>query len=224
MASLAKVRGKKSLYFKDLDTGDTVSIHADRVLKAASLIKIPIVVALYDELHRDPRPGRHVGARAVNLVLGKSHNTLTNPMVDRIGMAAVNTTLDTLSMPVTRLNRRLTTNPMPENWTTAAETGRLLELISAGRFPPPDGFPSLVDAMRFGGPSNKLGGDLPEGAWIARKGGRLPHVVHDAAIIKVGSRTAVIVVMVQGFWGRSRAYRALARIGRAVAEHLEESP
>jgi hypothetical protein len=45
-------RGEVGIYARNLRTGATVAINADTVFPTASMIKVPILLTLYDRVHR----------------------------------------------------------------------------------------------------------------------------------------------------------------------------
>ena len=130
--TIAPFRGTVSLYARNLDTGAEVALGADRPVRTASTIKLPIACAVehlvaagkarWDErlLIRDAgkvsgsgvlselSDGETVSLRdAVRLMIVVSDNTATNLVLDRIGADAVNDYLDTLGLVRTRSMRKI---------------------------------------------------------------------------------------------------------------------
>ena len=131
----ARVRffdGTVSLYAKNLDTGRDVALAADRRVRTASTIKLPILCALealvaggrvrWDEMlrvrHDDKVAGSGVLAdveddtalsvrNVATLMIIVSDNTATNLVLDRISADAVNDLLDTLGLRDTRVLRKV---------------------------------------------------------------------------------------------------------------------
>lgn len=142
----------------DLDTGERIGHDENAVMAPASLIKVPILVALYraaengrlrlddrvryDERHRSLGSG--VLARmsygvemsvrdAATLMIIISDNTATNICVDLVGLDSINHEMDELGLPNTRVlhrwGERFDPDPLAMNTSTAAETARLLAMI-----------------------------------------------------------------------------------------------
>ena len=125
-------QGTVALYARNLDTGAEVALDADRAVRTASTIKLPIACAVaqqvavgkarWDErltLREATRvsgsgvlsefgDGETVSLRdAVRLMIVVSDNTATNLVLDRIGADAVNDYLDTLGLVRTRSMRKI---------------------------------------------------------------------------------------------------------------------
>ncbi len=134
---------------------------ADEPFVAASTIKVPILVALYDAAARgelrldelcrltpeDQVTGSGVlqllsaGVRlplrdVAELMITVSDNTATNMILDRVGTERVNACMQSLGLRRTRVWRKLQVIPAAiaePNTVTAAELARLLELLARGR-------------------------------------------------------------------------------------------
>lgn len=122
-------RGDVSVVIRNLSTGETYEYNADEPRSTASLIKLPILMALYHavnegaaqldqpvKLTRDDKvPGSGVltphfssGIQiplrdAARLMIAFSDNTATNLVIDAVGEGATNELLDSLGMSETRL-------------------------------------------------------------------------------------------------------------------------
>ena len=124
--------GTVALYARNLDTGAEVAIDADRPVRTASTIKLPIACAVAQQVavrkaRWDERltlreatkvsgsgvlseftDGETVSLRdAVRLMIVVSDNTATNIVLDRIGADTVNDYLDTLGLTRTRSMRKI---------------------------------------------------------------------------------------------------------------------
>jgi beta-lactamase class A len=131
-AMVKPFQGTVALYARNLDTGAEVALDADRAVRTASTIKLPIACAVaqqvavgkarWDErltLREATRvsgsgvlsefgDGETVSLRdAVRLMIVVSDNTATNLVLDRIGADAVNDYLDTLGLVRTRSMRKI---------------------------------------------------------------------------------------------------------------------
>jgi beta-lactamase class A len=133
-------RGKVALFAKDLATGRTLAIDADREVKTASVIKLAVLVEAFHQIaagsvalaDRIPLrdkvygsgvlPFLHDGLEltledALVLMMIVSDNTATNLVIDRIGgVDAVNLRLGELGLEHTHLYKKVyvpATEPMP---------------------------------------------------------------------------------------------------------------
>jgi beta-lactamase class A len=244
----AEASGEVALYYKNLSTGFTWELNAKTPYPAASIIKIPVVVTLYTLLdigerqsnqalrvtRRDRVGGTGVlqGRKtpfklslqdAVELALNKSDNIAANVLIDFVSMKAVNHRMERMGYPSIQLNRKMVHKAPPENWMNAHEMGLLLEKVAQDMILIPEGFESLLNILKKAPRGNKLGGLLPEGTQIARKGGRLMRHIHDAAILTARGQTVVIVAMVSAFKNRKKATRALHLTGKTIYDALLKS-
>jgi beta-lactamase class A len=124
--------GQVRLFAKNLDTGATFGLGEDDRVRAASTIKLAVMVEAFDRVARglarwdepltltaeatvsgagilfELAPGLKLTLRdAVRLMIVISDNTAANLMIDRLGADAVNERMDALGFPQTRLMRKV---------------------------------------------------------------------------------------------------------------------
>ncbi|MEO1497141.1 MAG: serine hydrolase [Planctomycetota bacterium] len=123
-------RGKVALKFVHLPSGQTFAVDENQLMPAASLIKLPLMVAAYEaaatgRLSLDDRcvlteddktPGAGILATqfsagadlalrdVIRLMIAWSDNTATNLVIDRVGIAACNELMDRLGHRGLKLN------------------------------------------------------------------------------------------------------------------------
>ena len=123
--------GVLGYYVSNLDTGERLALRADETFPTASLIKVPILVTLYDladqkqlslddpltVLKIDQVPGSgvlqfmHPGMTlsvhdAASLMIVLSDNTATNLILDRIAIRRVWTKMEALGLPHTKVHSK----------------------------------------------------------------------------------------------------------------------
>lgn len=131
-AEAVKLKGKVSIYAKNLETGEAYSLNADDRVRTASTIKLPIMVAVFalvadgkaawtDELTLTASnkvqgsgillefgEGHKLTLRdAVNLMIVVSDNSATNMVLDAITADEVNARMDALGLKQTRSLRKI---------------------------------------------------------------------------------------------------------------------
>jgi beta-lactamase class A len=145
LAPLAKDhRGKVALAVKNLESGDSYYLNADEVMPTASLIKIAVLIELYQQAQEDKvkltdrvilranakvpgsgiltehfSDGADISLRdAARLMIAFSDNTATNLVLDRVGIKSVNQRMEAWGFPNTRINAKVylgsTTSVAPE--------------------------------------------------------------------------------------------------------------
>lgn len=131
-AQVATLKGKVSLFAKNLDSGETYSFNADERVRTASTIKIAVMVEAFarvsegkakwsDELvltkpgkvsgsgvAQELSDGLHLTLRdCVNLMMLVSDNTATNLVLDVLTTDAVNARMDSLGFKQIRILRKI---------------------------------------------------------------------------------------------------------------------
>lgn len=134
LAPLAEnYKGKVALAVKNLETGESYYRNADEIMPTASLIKIAVLIDLYQQAQEgrvnltdritlrssDKVPGSGVltdhfsdGAEfslrdAARLMVAFSDNTATNLVLERTGIKSVNKRMEEWGCPETRLNAKV---------------------------------------------------------------------------------------------------------------------
>lgn len=123
--------GVLGYYVSNLDTGEQLVLRADETFPTASLIKVPILVTLYDLVEQkqlsldDPltvlridqvpgsgvlqlmHPGMSLSVHdAASLMIVLSDNTATNLLLDRIAIRRVWTKMEALGLPHTKVHSK----------------------------------------------------------------------------------------------------------------------
>jgi beta-lactamase class A len=123
--------GVLGYYISNLDTGERLAVRADETFPTASLIKVPILVTLYDLVEQkqlsldDPltvlkidqvpgsgvlqfmHPGMSLSVHdAASLMIVLSDNTATNLLLDRVAIRRVWTKMEALGLPHTKVHSK----------------------------------------------------------------------------------------------------------------------
>ena len=196
-------------------------------LPSASLIKLPILAAFWETVEAGRLdPGERVSVPAEALrVEGKggaegarawaaadversggaddhgSDNVVTNLIIDRLGMEAIQGWIDKAGLGETRIERRMDRSAMSAgrgNWTSAADMETLLLAIAAGTCVSGEASRELGRALEAQQIQDRLARRLGDGVHVANKTGNFADVIHDAGIMTWPSGTLVIAVLTQG--------------------------
>lgn len=189
--------------------------NATRIFPAASLIKLPIALALYEQaqqgalnlderltLREQDKVGgtgsiQHAPAGTTYSLrdlcarmLADSDNTAANMLTRRLGgFAPVNSLLDRLGARQTRMQRYLmdmdAIRAGRDNLTSAADMALLLRVLARGEVVGAAGAQELLSALAQTVDRRKIPALLPPEATVSHKIGALPGVEHDAAIIDI---------------------------------------
>lgn len=196
------------IFLVDLDTKGFVSISGGKTVASASTIKLPILVAFFQDVDRgkielDERltmtqnliaggsgnmqyaePGTEFSAlETADKMMTISDNTATNMLIERMGgMERLNRQFSQMGLKATRLN-----NPLPDltgtNVTTPEDLGNLLVKIDRGDLISLRSRDRLMHIMRNVERNTLLPEGLESGATIAHKTGDIKSVLADVGII-----------------------------------------
>lgn len=213
-AKLLQTTAKKSeldasYIFVETDSGEYSELGSDRVLPAASTIKLPILIALFQDVDaqkiklteqltisdrtiaggsgdlRNKKPGSQVSVLvAATKMMTISDNTATNILIDRLGGKAVlNQRFRTWGLKVTTINQ-----PLPDlagtNTTTAKELTRSILAIQRGKIVSESSRAQIINMMSHTLRNTMLPKGLGAGAKIAHKTGDIGTLVADIGSIE----------------------------------------
>lgn len=208
-----------------LDEGGAVLFgqRADEESPAASVIKLPLVMALYADaaegrLSLDERVpvGAHVGGSGVlgwlpsverlplrelaALTISVSDNTAANALIDRIGVGRVSERLREWGIVHSRLQRLLFDMAAKarglENLMTPRETALLLLRLVRGECVDRGTSDAVLAVLRTCQDETKLRRYLPSGTVVAHKSGWIDGVRNDAGIVWA-ARPVVVAAFVR---------------------------
>ncbi len=238
-AAAAQVPGSAGAVVTQPDGELLYALRPDESFPAASVIKLPLVMALHAEaaagrleLAERVGPGapaegtgvlrdlRDVGPLSLRdlaaLAIAVSDNTATNRLIERLGMDTVNGWLDAWDCPRTRLRRRMYDLDAAarglENVVTPREAAALLRRLLAGECggrAASDAVLALLERCQDG---SLLGRFLPDGTRLAHKTGTLARSRNDAGIV-FGERPVVAVGLVRETGEVGRAADWLGLLG-----------
>ena len=200
------------VFVVDLDTKGFVSIQGEEIIASASTIKLPILVAFFQDVDEGKislkerlimskdligegsgtmqyqEPGITFSAlETASKMMTDSDNTATNMLIKRMGgMEKLNQRFIEMGLKATRLR-----NPLPDltgtNTTTAEDLGNLLVKIDRGKLISLRSRDRLLYIMRNLVRNTLLPVGLEPGAIIAHKTGDIKSVLSDAGIIDMPS-------------------------------------
>lgn len=195
LAAAAEVRGGVIGVAVIGPDGSTYARNGDRSFRAASTIKIGVMIALYRQIDRGERavtdtvtltdlaktPGSGVLLHlhdGITLTLGDllylmmsiSDNTATNILIELVGMAGVNATLRELGLRHSVLARPMRGRPAatgePENWATPAEFAALVRCILDHQAASAAACDAMIELLRAQQNGRRIGRYVPHAAGV----------------------------------------------------------
>jgi beta-lactamase class A len=237
--------GVLGVYLLDLTTDHTIALNSDELFPTASTIKIAILAELFHQAQlgklnlNDPyvlqssdlvggsgiasalTPGvtkltlRDVAA----LMISVSDNSMTNVIINRIGVDNVNALFDSLGLTHTRLRRKMMDIKAAaegrENVATPREIALLLEALYKGKVLNKqftEDFFNLLSVHK----ESYIPRYLPEDLRIANKPGELEGVRNDCGLVFTGNRPYILCAMSTYVRREQEAGDAIARISLAA--------
>jgi len=240
-----RLDGVMGVEILDLSNGHTLSLNSDAVFPTASSIKIAILAELYRQAQQGKlklsdtytlQASDLVGGSGISdaltpgatkltlrdvaaLMITVSDNSMTNVIIDRVGLENVNALLDSLNLKQTRLKRKMmdvkAAGEGRENIATPHEMVYLLAQLYNGRVlnkQYTEDFFKLLSTPK----SSYIPRYLPEDLKIANKPGELEGVRNDSGLVFTGKRPYIISIMTTYARRERDAGDAIARISEAA--------
>jgi len=238
------------LFFLNLDTGAFLDLNGTSSFSAASMIKVPILVAflqdvdvgkvrLDEQLVMRPdlitggsgamqyqKPGSQFSAlETATQMIVISDNTATNLLIDRLGgPAALNQRFQSWGLTQTVIHNLLA-DLEGTNTTSPQDLTKLMTLVSEGNLLSRQSRDRLLDIMRQTVTDTLLPRGLGEGATIAHKTGDIGSTVGDTGLIDMpNGQRYVATVIVKRPHNDPRAQELIRQISRLVYNYQNQPP
>jgi beta-lactamase class A len=235
------------MFFMDMETGNYLDINGDRSFPAASTIKLPILVALFQAVDRGQvkldeiltvrrdlitggsgtlqnSPGEKLSVlRTATMMSTISDNTATNMIIDRLGgMEVLNKQFSSWGMRKTVI-RRLLGDFKGKNTTTPADLGRLAALIAKRQIISETSRTKVLDILNGTINRKLLPAGLGKGAAIAHKTGTLGRLIGDAGIVEMPNGKLYLAgIFVKRSFGNPRARSFVKEVSRITYYYINE--
>ena len=235
------------IFLADLDNQEYVSINGQTPISAASTIKLPVLVALFQDVDAGKinleekltmiedvigsgsgnmqyeKPGTQFTVlETATKMMTISDNTATNMLIERMGgMDAVNQRFMDWGLASTRLR-----NPLPDltgtNTTSPEDLGNLLTQVEAGDMVSLRSRDRLLHIMRNIVRNTLLPQGLEEDAVIAHKTGDIKSVLGDAGIIDMpNGKRYIAAVLVKRPDNDPRAKEFIQKMSKVAYQYFK---
>jgi beta-lactamase class A len=237
------------VYLFDLDTRAYLDLNGTTTMSSASIIKVPVLVALLQEVdagnirldemltmessdiaegsgdmqYQPPGTQYSVLETATKMII-ISDNSATNMLIKRLGgISSLNQRFQTWGLTATAIR-----NPLPdldgENTTSPEDMAKLLAAVTQGDLLSLRSRDRLLETMRRTETNTLLPQGLGAGAIIAHKTGDIGALVGDVGVIDMPSgRRYIAAVMVRRPTNDERAQELIREISRATYEYLNQA-
>jgi len=241
--------GRVSIYLKDLKSGKTWMHHPDDLFPAASLIKVPVMIATFykirdgqlalDERLAITRRNRVGGSGSLKWrpdgtkltlrellvhMINESDNTATKMVLDRLGIHYVQQQFPRMGLLYTGIYEEGMSikggRVMHENYTTAREMTSLMDKIYTGQAVDKISSEVMLEILKKPkAVASRLAKGMPAGWEIAHKTGLLRQACHDSAIFLTPQGDYAITVLT----GQNRAYSTakdfITKVAKVTFKH-----
>jgi beta-lactamase class A len=239
---------KTGMFFLDLDTGNYLDIQGDRVFPAASTIKLPILIAFFQdldarkvrldeklvmrndlitngsgEMQDDPVGSRYSARETVTKMITISDNTATNMIIDRLGgIAKLNERFRSWGLKDTRIRNWLA-DLSGTNTTSSKDMVQLLALLVNDKLLSASSKTQVLDILRHTTIKTLLPAGLGPGADIADKTGDIGFLIGDAGVISTPSGKRYLAgIFVKRPYNDTRGRDFIRQVSRLVYNYLNQ--
>jgi beta-lactamase class A len=241
--------GRVAMEVKDLGSGLSSSINANAVMPAASTIKIPVMVEVFQQLQagkfdlnhrvtlmphdRDWGSGEIADApvgstfpvsELLTQMIAVSDNTAANMLIRLVGRSNINAEMHNLGLRHTRLSDYIHT----ASWsirntlrTSPADMVRLLSDMAQKRLVDEWSSQTMIDILERQEINTLIPEPLPE-IPIAHKTGSLADTLNDVGIVYASNGTYVIAVMATQLSTLSAGRRFIRRVSSMAYKDLQQ--
>ena len=243
-ANLKDVEGEFSIVIEDLEEGSqkSYSYNPDSVFPSASLYKIFVIAAVYQEIEN--------GNLKIDEVVGNSKAGLTEQLGeldygydqwegDRIEYSveealrrvaensdnfaslilANKVSWEKVQEQANKIGATSTTIKSPIS-TSASDIALFFKKLYKKQIVSESASGEIIDLLARAKINNRIPGKLPEGLKIAHKTGELARIRHDAGIVFLEGNPYLIVLMSQNLKGEDDGIEALANISGGAYDYF----
>ncbi len=240
---------RPGVFLIDLDDGRYVNINATASFPAASTIKIPILVAFFQDvdsgkirlnevltmekddiaggsgdMRNQPVGKTYKALEVADKMMTISDNTATNMLIKRMGgMQALNQRFRSWGLSDTLLR-----NPLPDiegtNTTSPKDLGSLMAMVSRGGLVSMPSRDRILAIMRQNTRRHLLPTGLGEGATIANKTGYIGKMLGDAGLVDLstGKRYTIAVMVERKIKDDPSAEKFIKSVSREAFQELSK--
>ena len=241
---------KSGIFFLDLDTGNYLNLNADKVYPTASIIKLPILIAFFQdvdagkiklnetlvmtrdvvvggsgELQDLPVGSRFSALETATKMIVISDNTATNMIIKRMGgIQVLNQRFRSWGLSKTAMR-----NQLPDlrgtNTTTAKEMVHLLTLLDKQKLLSGRSQAQALNILRSVRNRTLLPVGLGPGATIAHKTGDIGFILGDTGIVEMpNGKHYLAAVLVESAYDDPAARDFIQDVSRIVYSYMDQLP
>lgn len=234
----AGFKGQAFVYVKDYNRNWHISIDSDIKVPAASIVKIPIMAAVFEAQEKgrlslsdkiklqqkdktggsgslkNQRAGKEFSMQElIILMMSISDNTATNILINLLGIDSLNQWFQDNGLKDTSLSRLMmdmaSRDKGIENYTTAHDIALILDRFYKGKFISSKVSSDCMEIMKGQKTKNRIPAKLPADTKILHKTGLERGICHDAGIVFTPNGDFLISVLTRHEYSNSYKSREL---------------
>jgi len=242
--------GHVGIYIKDIQTGKTWEYNADRLFPSASLVKVPIMAAVFEKIKlgaftldtqiKLTRRDRVGGSGSLKWVrdgtslsvmeiiykmITESDNTATRMLIDYVGMNYLEGAFKTMGLVHTNITPQgmslASGRVVNDNFTTPREMASLMERIYAGAMVDKESSDFMLDVLKHNKSRSRLRKGLPLGWEIGHKTGLLRKACHDVGIVFSPRGDYVIAVLTSEAPNYTAAKNFISKVAKLTYQYYK---
>jgi beta-lactamase class A len=240
---------KPGVFMVDLDTGAYVDIDSTASFSSASMIKVPILIAFFQDvdagkirldemltmqqemvadgsgnLRANSVGSQYTALDVATKMITISDNTATNMIISRLGgQEVLNERFRSWGLATTMIRAALP-DLQGTNTTSPRELGNLIATVNQGNLVSMRSRDMMLDIMRRTQRNNLLPSGLGEGATSYHKTGDIGTMLGDAGLIDVPTgKRYIAAVMVQRPNNDPSAQKLISDISSAAYQHFSQA-
>lgn len=220
-AAAAHVQARVGIAIEDLATGATSGVNMNASMPAASTIKVPVMVEVFEQMaagridlnrtvhlrasDRDwgwgdlcdaPLGSAYTVSQLLWKMITQSDNTATNMLIRLVGRQSINATMENLGLTHTHVADYIRSEgDIRSLRSSAGDMARLLEAIARDQLVDPWSSRQMMLILEGQTHNTLLPVPLPHDLKIAHKTGELHDTLNDVGIVEDGREPYVIAVM-----------------------------
>lgn len=250
-ADVRSFKGTAGIIVKDLQTGWEFRLNKERKFPAASLVKLPLMLAVYDGANKAKyslqdklllkgscqvggsgelkamKPGcSFTVEELIGLMISASDNTATNLLIDKLGFRELNLWFSDFGLRDTNLGRFMMDfkyrQKGVENYTSPRDIALVLERLYQGDFLGRDFSEKCLMHLKSQKVNNRIPALLPPDTPVAHKTGLENRICHDAGIIYTPGGDFLLCVLTEDAPSHKNAKHFIARIASDVYAYFQD--
>ena len=249
LASFEQNKMKCAFYIKNMNTQEITQYNQNVVVPSASLIKLTIMGEIFRQIKagklslNDMIPVKaedKVEFSILTLLDGKSYtvkdvmtlmiimidNTATNVLIDLLGMDAINDFIHSIDLDDTVIKRKMMDFTARvegrENYTTAADMAKILELIYSGKLVDKESSDIMLDILKNQQDMTMMMLNIPDDTIVAHKTGELENLDHEAAIVYLKNSNYIFTFFVWDAVSNNYARQAIGKASEIAYNYFNK--